>query len=61
MKRFKVQKFVNGIPEESNKKYLIVNVDEPYALDVFNLIKEHEQDKGTWDASDDFKTFIEEI
>jgi hypothetical protein len=61
MKRFNVQRIVNGIPHESNNKYLIVNVDEPYAAKVFELIQEHEKVKGTWDGPDKFSDFVNQI
>jgi hypothetical protein len=61
MKRFNVQKIVNGVPQESNKKYLIINVDEPYAGKVFELIRDNEKAKGAWDATDNFKDFVEQI
>lgn len=61
MKKFNVQKIVDGIPCETNKKYLIINTDEPYAKEVFELIRTNEKQKGTWDAPDDFNIFIEQI
>lgn len=61
MKRFNVQKIVNGIPQESNNKYLVINVDEPYAEKVFELIRDSEKQKGTWDATDNFKDFVNRI
>lgn len=61
MKRFNVQKIVNGIPVENDHKYLIVNVDEPYAKKVFDLIRDHEMLKGTWDDTDNFDSFVNNI
>ena len=61
MKRFNVQKIVNGIPRDTYHKYLIVNVDEPYAEKVFEIIRDNEKAKGTWDATDSFKDFVEQI
>ena len=61
MKRFNVQKIVNGIPSKSKNKYLIVNVDEPYAEEVFKIIRDSEKAKGTWDAPDNFKDFVNQI
>ncbi len=46
---------------QSKNKYLVVNVDEPYAEEIFNLIRWAEIKKGTWDRPDDFQGFIDSI
>jgi hypothetical protein len=68
MKRFFVRKIFgythHDMPifaPENNHKYLVVNIDESYAEAVFELIKKHEKEKGTWDAPDNFLDFIKEI
>lgn len=35
--------------ENKNTKYLIVNIDEPYAGMVADLIENEERNKGTWE------------
>ena len=44
-----------------NNHYLVVNVDEPYAEQVFLLIQEHEKSKGTWDGPETFRDFVIEL
>jgi len=59
MKRFIVKKIISpGRIVDTQHKYMVVNVDEPYAKKVFQLIKKHEQEKGTWDGPPDFKGFV---
>ncbi len=61
-KRFFVAKVSNsGKILPSDNKYLIVNTDEPYAEQVFDLIKHHELEKGTWDKEENFKDFVENL
>lgn len=38
--------------DNSNEKYLVVNVDEPYAGTVADLIEFYERKKGTWEHGD---------
>lgn len=38
--------------DNSNNKYLVVNIDEPYAAQVADLIEKEERRKGTWDHGD---------
>ena len=35
--------------DNSGKKYLVVNIDEPYAGQVADLIEAEERRKGTWE------------
>jgi hypothetical protein len=35
------------------KKFIVIAVDEPYFIEAFSLIRQHEQQKGTWDESDE--------
>jgi hypothetical protein len=43
------------------KPFLVVAIDEPYAKDVYDLIRDHEMDKGTWTIEDQnyYVDFIE--
>ena len=64
MKRWKVFKLDesgNSIPTEN--KYLMVNIDEDYAKEVFEMIKQSEIKKGTWDEDKDitFEEFVKLI
>lgn len=43
-----------------NRKYIVVNVDEPYAKGIFEVLKKGEEAKGTW-TENDAKTFEEFI
>ena len=62
MKRFWVAKIgPNGELVPSDSHYLVVNVNEPYVEQVFDLIKAHEQAKGTWGCSDTFEKFLAEL
>ena len=62
MKRFFVAKISpSGKVIPSDNHYLIVNVNEPYASQVFELIKGQEQAKGTWDGANTFKEFVTEL
>lgn len=62
MKRFFVAKISpSGKVIPSDNHYLVVNVDEPYAWEVFALIKKIEKQKGTWDGPETFKEFVEEL
>ena len=36
----------------SGNSYLVVNVDEPYAGEVADMIEKHERSKGTWEHGD---------
>ncbi len=36
-----------------NKPFVVVACDEPYYLDVYRLIRQHERAKGTWDEFDE--------
>ncbi|MBC9783491.1 hypothetical protein H1S01_03065 [Heliobacterium chlorum] len=38
--------------DNGDKKYLVVNVDEPYAGEVADLIEANERAKGTWEHGD---------
>lgn len=62
MKRYQIHKLEEtegGFrPIRTRNKYLVVNVDEPYAEEVFNMIKTHEKEKRTWDGPDSFKEFV---
>jgi len=49
------------ISSTASHTYLVVNTDEPYAEQVFDLIHRHEQEKGTWDGADDFQGFCQEL
>lgn len=35
-----------------NKPFLVVAIDEPYFRDVYDLIRDHEMNKGTWEIED---------
>jgi hypothetical protein len=62
MKHYEVIKYVDGKPINTNNKYLVINVDAPYAEQVFNLLKEFEKSKGTWgNAPNNFDDFVEGI
>lgn len=63
MKRFQVRRLdKEGKPlPPKNNHYLVVNVDEPYAEQVFLLIQEHEKSKGTWDGPETFRDFVIEL
>jgi len=62
MKRFRVQRLLDGIPDfSSTHSYMVINVDEPYAHKVFELIKDSEKAKGTWDGPDEFDDFVREL
>ena len=61
IKRFLVYKEKDGNIYGSKNKYLVLNTDEPYAPQVFELIKKHEKEKGTWDAPDNFEEFVKKI
>ena len=62
IKRYKVMKMEeteDGFrPVRTDNMYLVVNIDEPYAEQIFELIKEHEKKKGTWDGPELFKDYI---
>ena len=34
------------------KEFVVVAIDEPYFRDVYDLIRDHEMDKGTWEIGD---------
>ena len=63
MKRFQVRRVgTNGeLLPASNNHYLVVNVDEPYAPQVFELIKRHEQKKGPWDCPESVRGCVLEL
>lgn len=39
-----------GARMKPGRHYLVVNIDEPYAAQVWALIRAHERRKGTWDS-----------
>lgn len=55
--KYVVFKLVNGRPIATDNTYLVVNTDEPYAEQVFELIRDNETAKGTWDGPEDFDAF----
>ena len=59
MKRFQVRRLnKEGKPKPPNDNhYMVVNIDEPYAEEVFLLIQSHEKSKGTWDGPETFREF----
>ena len=61
MKRFNVQRIIRGIPYETDNKYLVVNVDEPYAEKVFEMIRDFEKQNGTWDDVENFTDYVDRI
>lgn len=61
MKRFIITKINNNgniVQPQPNKKHIVINIDEPYAQKVFELIRDHEKEKGTWDNTDSFEDFV---
>ena len=43
-----------------NKKYIVVNVDEPYAENIFNVLRDGEKEKGNWkNEPETFKEWLE--
>lgn len=38
---------------DKREEFLVVKCDEPYALDVMEMIRAHELEKGTWTDEDD--------
>ena len=40
---------------EKNKPFLVVAEDEPYYLDVYNMIRSSELENGTWTNGDEIK------
>jgi hypothetical protein len=58
MKRFIVHKIVDGREVETDHRYLVVNIDEPYAEKVFEMIRDEELSNGTWDGAEDFQEWL---
>ena len=60
MKRFQVRRLdkeVNPLPPKTYQ-YIVDNVDEPYAEQVFLLIQDHDKSKVTWVGPETFRDLV---